>query len=138
MKKRIVLAIAVWMCSFLLFGSMDALAFCYTATPNWSKSSLSNKVTFTATTIGGIEARGYYVFAYASLRTGSGGVTLATGGMKTSYVVAIATSVKISSSATYDNSQAKVGYAEYGISSDKDGVKKVEGMHIEMEYANIY
>lgn len=137
-KKRLALGICVCACSFLLFGSMEASAFCYTATPSWSKSPLSSNVTFKATTVGGIESRGYYVFAFAALREQAGGSNLSSGGMQTSMVPPAAVSHAISSSATFDNNRAKYGYAEYGISCDKPGKQPVEGKHIAMEYGNIY
>ena len=138
-KKRFTVGICTWICCFLLLGSMESSAFCYAATPNWSKLPLSSKVTFKATTIGGIEARGYYAFAFAALRTDANSKkNLSDGGFQTSFVVATATSVEISSSATYDCSTAKIGYAEYGISSNNNCSGKVPGKHIEMQYSNIY
>lgn len=137
-KKRLALGICVCACSFLLFGSIEASAFCYKAKPSWSKSPLSSNVTFTAMTTGGIESRGYYVFAFAALREQAGGSNLSSGGMQTSMVPPAAVSHIISSSATFDNNRAKYGYAEYGISCDEQGDKKVDGKHIQMEYKNIY
>lgn len=142
-KKRLALGICVCACSFLLFGSMEASAFCYTATPSWSKSPLSSNVTFKATTVGGIEARGYYAFVVTALRETSQGNKLGNNNLvedkiHTVYVHRDVTEIAVSSSVTYDNNKAKYGFAEYGISCDELGKQPVEGKHIAMEYRNIY
>lgn len=138
LKKKSVMFLIASICSILCLGNITASAFYYTATPSWSKPWYSSNVTFKATTVGGIEARGYYVLARATLRATSGGSNIADGGLHTNYVNASAVSVLVDSEATYNNSQANYGYAEYGLSTDSAGLNRVIGQHIEMEYANIY